>query len=86
MVLTIRDHVIYDRDGVALKRIQCPRTAETSDLSIGQGDDFECRFCSEEVVNTDVLSEDDIVSLLRAAPNTCLYINLANPIFRVYNQ
>lgn len=83
MPLTIRGRTIYGSDGIALKEIYCPKKVSKSDLSGGAGEDFQCHYCSEKVVNTDYMTEDEVVSMLKEKPDTCLFINLANPLFKV---
>ena len=83
MALTVSRGAIYDHEGKKLKDICCPLKVTRRDLTHRADGDFECQNCSEVIVNTDHMSEAEIVMLLQQSPQTCLYINLANPIFEV---
>lgn len=83
MTLVIRDQKIYTSEGELLKEISCPRRMAKRDLEGGLGNDFQCGHCAENVLNTDLMTERDLVSALKENPDTCLFINLANPMFKV---
>lgn len=83
MALRIWNNTIYSSDGEKLKDIKCPRSMMQSDLVQRTDKNFDCSNCMEVIVNTDWMSEQELVSLLKAAPRTCLFINLANPLFEV---
>lgn len=83
MALIIRDRIIYTSDGIALKEIYCPRKVVENDLSEGSDGEFQCHQCAKIVVNTDYMTEDELVWLLRKEPEKCLFVNLANPVFKV---
>lgn len=83
MPLIIRAEKIYTSEGELLKEISCPRHIAKHDLDGGMGNDYRCGHCTESVLNTDLMTESDLVSALKENPDACLFINLANPIFKV---
>lgn len=83
MPLVIRGRTIYSSNGLALKEIHCPRKVSKAALSKEEETGFQCIHCSERVVDTDYMTEDELVALLEKEPETCLFINLANPLFKV---
>ena len=83
MPLVIRGRTIYSDKGFPLKEIHCPQKVSKVDLSKDDETGFQCRHCSEKVVNTDHMTEDEVVALLENKHETCLFINLANPLFKV---
>lgn len=83
MPLTIRDRSIYTSEGEFLKEISCPRRMARRDLEGGLGNVYKCGHCAENVLNTDLMTESDLVSALKENPEACLFINLTNPIFKV---
>lgn len=83
MVLIVKKNAIYTTDGELLKEIYCPRGVSSAELDHDAKHHYHCNYCSEKVSNTDYMSEEELVSLLRKAPKTCLFINLENPIFEV---
>lgn len=83
MALRIENDVIYSSDGKKLKDIYCPLKVNQAELEKRNDGHFDCSSCERLIVNTDFVSEEHLVSLLQMAPETCIYINLANPIFEV---
>ncbi len=83
MALKIWNSAVYTADGEKLKDIDCPRKVTQTDLEQRSDRHFDCSNCKEVIVNTDFISEQQLISLLRKAPKTCLFINLANPLFEV---
>lgn len=83
MALRVENDAIYSSDGKKLKEIYCPRKVSRAELEKRNDGHFNCGSCERHIVNTDFVSEEQLVSLLKTAPETCIYINLANPIFEV---
>lgn len=83
MTLRILGNTIYSEDGQRLKELRCPKRTPKSELAGRSDDDFDCRHCAKTVVNTDFLTESELLTLLQEQPDTCLYVNLMNPIFEV---
>lgn len=83
MVLTIRNNLLYTNEGEMLKEVFCPRKVTDDDLNRDDGNNFSCAQCNETVANTDYMTEDEIIAMLLKSPETCLYINLGNPLFEV---
>jgi hypothetical protein len=81
MSLRIKDNELYDNSGKWLKTIACSKKVRLEELEVQSSDSFLCHFCEHTVYNSDVMTEDQIVRLLNEKPNTCLSINLKNPIF-----
>lgn len=82
-MLTIRNNQIIDEKGTVLKTVSCPKRILDSDLESPNASKSLCTQCDRDVINTDYLSESQIIELLKEDPTTCLKINLYNPIFNV---
>ena len=82
-MLTIRKNQIYAEDGTYLKTISCPLNVSDQDLHQVSETKFSCEKCAKEVVQTDFLTENEIIDLLTTNPDTCLKISLFDPLFRV---
>ena len=80
-MLTIRNKKIYAGDGTYLKTISCPLNVSDQDLHQVSETRFSCNKCAKEVVQTDFLTEDKIIDLLTANPDTCLKISIFDPLF-----
>jgi hypothetical protein len=65
MTLRIVCNTIYSEDGVRLKKIRCPKRTSKSELASRGDDDFDCRHCAKTVVNTDFLTESELLTLLQ---------------------
>lgn len=86
MTIKIVNKTMYASDGEKLKEISCPKDVSSSKLTKKSDEHFSCNQCQRAVVNTDFLSEDELITLLRGNPETCLYINLMNPLFQRSND
>ena len=82
-MLTIKNEKIYAEDGTYLKTINCPLNVSDQDLHQISETKFSCEKCAKEVVQTDFLTEKQIIDLLTTNPDTCLKISLFDPLFRV---
>lgn len=82
-MLTINNKRIYAEDGTYLKTISCPLNVSDQDLHQISDTKFSCERCAKEVVQTDFLTEDEIIDLLTANPDTCLKISVLDPLFKI---
>ena len=82
-MLTIRNNQIIDEQGTVLKTVSCPKRISGSDLESSNASKSLCTQCDRDVINTDYLTEAQIIEQLKEDPTTCLKINLYNPIFNV---
>ena len=81
LVLKIKNNKIYSVNDLMIKDISCPKKVQKSDFKDAKKPVFNCNHCNQDIVNTDFLSEEDIVDLLKDNVDTCISINLMNPIF-----
>ena len=80
-MLKIKNKRIYAEDGTYLKTISCPLNVAEHDLHQISETKFSCEKCAKEVVQTDFLTEGEIIDLLTTNPDTCLKISLFDPLF-----
>jgi hypothetical protein len=83
MTLKIRDGHIYAENGEWLKKMACPMPVSYREMKQISEQAAMCRECNRMVQNTDFMSENDIVKLLKEDPQACLKISIFNPIFEV---
>lgn len=83
MTLKIQYGHIYAENGEWLKKIDCPKAARLEDMQVLSLKTSHCSLCNHVIHDTDFMSENDIVALLRADPQACLKISILNPIFEV---
>lgn len=83
MTLKIRDGHIYSENGEWLKKMACPKVVSYREMKQISDQAAMCRECDRMVHNTDFMSENDIVKLLKEEPQACLKISIFNPIFEV---
>ena len=74
--------MLYVEDGTYLKTINCPLNVSEQDLLQVAETTFNCEKCAREVVQTDFLTEDEIIDLLTTNPDTCLKISVLDPLFK----
>ena len=83
MPITITEQgELYSPTGKLLKTLSCPRKVQDADLKRSADEFLTCAACSRKVVDTDHLLEEELIELLEGKPDTCLRINLVNPLFR----
>lgn len=80
-MFTIKNSQIYSSNGEFLKRINCPKRVTIYDLNPTPDGEFNCDKCDIQVRETDHMTEPELLTLLKTAPETCLKINPFNPIF-----
>jgi len=80
--MILKEKNLYATNGDFLKKIQCPKSASIDNLHPKNNTSLNCNLCEREVLDTDQLSENELETILRENPETCLKINLLNPIFR----
>jgi len=85
-MLTIKNNQVIDASGSTLKTLSCPRRISDADLENPRHAESRCTHCDRDVINTDYLTEAQIIARLKEDPTTCLKINRFNPIFRVIDQ
>lgn len=83
MPFEIKNKCLYSDSGDFLKEVYCPRAVENEDLTPNSEGHFQCSKCDHLVLNTDLMTEKEIVRRLQDEPKACLKINLANPLFCV---
>lgn len=83
MPILLKQDNLYSEDGTWLKKIECPKDVQSKDLQRSSETLLRCEKCSHSVYDTDLMSETDLVALLKRQPDVCLKIYLRNPIFKV---
>ena len=81
-MLTVKDRKIYSEKGVFLKTINCPKNVSNDSLIRKSDKLLLCSNCKKDIVDTDYVSEKELINLLMKDKNTCLKINRFNPMFR----
>ena len=83
MPITItKQGALYSPTGKLLKTLSCPRKVQDDDLERSANELLTCIACNRSVVDTDHMLEEELIELLEVKPDTCLRINLANPLFQ----
>ena len=80
-MLTIKDKNIYTEKGVFLKTISCPKKISYSSLIRKTDKQMLCSSCHKNLIDTDNISEGELVDILTKDKDTCLVINRLNPMF-----
>ena len=80
-MLTIKDSKIYSAQGVLLKTIHCSKKVTYSSLIRKTDTRMLCSTCDKNLLNTDNVSEEELIDTLTKDKDTCLVINRLNPMF-----
>ncbi len=83
MPILLKQDNLYSEDGTWLKKIECPKDVQSKALQRSSERTLSCKECSHVVYDTDQMSEEDVVALLKRQPNACIKIHLRNPIFKI---
>ncbi len=66
---------IYTDEGRFIKKMNCPEKAEWENMEKGENDlKRTCEICNKSVVDTEFLSDDELLFLVEKDANTCLRI------------
>lgn len=81
-MLKIIDKDIFTETGELLKTINCPKKVSMKDLIKDKDKSFYCKNCEKNIIDTEYMSEENLINILKKDKNTCLKISRLNPMFR----
>ena len=81
-MLNIIDKKIFTKEGVYLKSINCPKKVSLKDLRTDIEKTLYCKNCEKSILDTEYMSEDKLIEILKKDKDTCLKISRLNPMFR----
>lgn len=81
MTLKLHGNELYASDGTWLKTIYCPKKLTPDSMHSSKHGQLTCSECNHTIFDTDYMSEQQIIELVTKNLNSCLKINLVNPIF-----
>ena len=81
-MLVVRDSKIFTEAGQHLKTIHCPKKMAAATLERVDYKTLHCRGCKDVVIDTDYLTEAEVVAHIAANADVCLKISRFNPDFR----
>jgi len=82
--MILKEKNLYASNGDFLKKIQCPKSASIDNLQRRNQFEMNCELCNRQVLDADQFSENELETILKENPDTCLKINLLNPMFNQY--
>ncbi len=66
---------IFTDEGQLIKKMNCPEKAEWDTMEKGNNDlKRTCKICNKSVIDTEFLSDDEVLFLVEKDVNTCLRI------------
>jgi len=67
---------VFTDKGVFIKKMQCPIVVDWDKMMPGKNEmERICSQCNKSVLNTDFLSDEEVLFLLSKKPETCIKIN-----------
>ena len=81
-MLKIANKKIFTQEGKYLKTIECTKKISASDLEQKDEQTRYCNNCEKEIIDTQYISEKELVNILKKNKDTCLKISRLNPMFR----
>jgi len=82
-MLSLRGNRLFDDEGNHIKTISCPKDVKLGGLEKIADGTLQCKRCHKSIVDTDYLTEEKIISLLKNDPEACIKINILNPLFNI---
>lgn len=85
MAIRLEQKKLYTSKGKYLKTLSCPQLISHSELQMIDSGyrQYHCASCQKAILNTDMLTEQEIEEVLTNDPEACVYINPLNPVFDV---
>ena len=81
-MLVVRDSKIFTEAGQYLKTIHCPKKVSAAALERVDYKTLHCQGCKETVIDTDYLTQAEVVAHIAENADVCLKISRFNPDFR----
>ena len=67
---------LYTDNGLFVKKMQCPRVVDWENMMPGKNEiERICNQCNKSVLNTEFLSDEEVLFLLNKRPETCIKIS-----------
>lgn len=67
---------IYTDNGVFVKTMNCPYKMTWDNLEITNSTMRKCKNCDHLIVDTESISDEDLLKIVKQNPETCLKIDL----------
>lgn len=75
---------LYTDEGTRIKKLNCPLGADWADMRPLDSGHRLCGHCQHPVLDTALLSEADVLTQVRAQPDTCLKVDLNQANIRLH--
>ena len=77
MLIDIEANHLYTDEGKFIKTLHCPKSVEWNQLIPIEGKlDRMCAVCSNRVIDTDSLKDEDLLQIIEKEPHTCFAVGL----------
>lgn len=67
---------LYTDGGEFVKQMNCPYKVKWENLEVTDSNARMCSNCDHEIIDTELLSDDELLDLVKNNPSTCLKIDL----------
>lgn len=67
---------IYTDKGKFIKQMNCPYSMNWDDLEKSTDSSRKCVTCNHSIIDTEFLSDDELLKMVKRNPETCLQIDL----------
>jgi hypothetical protein len=78
--------IIYTDNGEFIKQLNCPYKVHWDNLESYNSNVRMCSTCDRHIVDTELLSDDEVLSMINYKPDTCLKIDLNQPNIKIINN
>jgi hypothetical protein len=77
---------IYTDNGELIKKMNCPYKVHWDNLEINNSKVRMCNKCDREIINTEYISDDELLDMIKNNPDTCLKIDLNQNNIKIINN
>ena len=68
---------LYTNKLILIKQLNCPINAQWDDMLIGKETSRTCQACSHRVVDTQYLTDDELIKIFENKKETCIKIDFS---------
>ena len=78
---------LFTNEGILIKKLHCPYGVKWDDLSTQQETSNRyCNICEKNIIDTDNLSDNAVINIVKSNPEVCLKISMDNQNIRIINH
>jgi hypothetical protein len=78
--------ILYTENGELIKRLFCPYKIYWTNLETSNSKARSCSECDRQIIDTDELTDNELLGIIRQNPDTCIKIDLNQENIQIINN